>query len=305
MANEILHSSLETDLRMAAVLDQEIALLLADRSSIRNSGAVQSFGLINGRGSDTMTIRLAGLDGYDKFASRTEIEEAPNTGLTDASVALAVSRYALRRDLSDLAELSGFGASDITVNRLAASMVGEAEQLFMELVGDAITAFGTDKGSKSAALSVDNWFDAIATLQTAGNSGSVYALINPQQLGQLQSSIRAEAGSIQFVSATQDMLQVKGAGFSGSFAGVDIYTSKQLESGGGGYDGGMWAEGCLGYAEAAPLISMGNVQRAAASPVTVEFERQATKAYTSVVGSYYVGCSIIQDGMGVGLLSTT
>ena len=64
----IKHSGLETDLRLAAVLDQEIALKLADRSSIRNSGAVRSYGLINGRGSDTLTIRIAGLDGYDKFA---------------------------------------------------------------------------------------------------------------------------------------------------------------------------------------------------------------------------------------------
>ena len=302
----ITHASLETDLRMAAVLDQEIAVLLADRSSIRNSGAVTNFGLINGRGSDTMTIRLAGLDGYDKFSvTAAEDTDVSDTSLTDASVALAVARYAIRRDLGDLAELSGFPGSDISVDRLASSMVGEAEALFMELVGDAITAFGTDKGSKGAALSVDNWFDAIATLQTAGNSGRVYALINPQQLGDLQSSIRAEAGAIQFVAATQDQLSVKPAGYAGSFAGVEIFTSKQLEASGGGYDGGMWAEGCLGYAEAAPLISMGAVQRPAASPVTIEFQRDASRALTECVGSYYVGCSIIQDGMGVGLLSTT
>lgn len=302
----IKHSGLETDLRLAAVLDQEIALKLADRSSIRNSGAVRSYGLINGRGSDTLTIRIAGLDGYDKFAvTADEDTDVSETALTDASVALAVARYSLRRDLGDLAELTGLPGSDISVDRLASSMVGEAEQLFMALVGDAILAFGTDKGAKTTALSVDNWFDAISTLQSAGNTGSTYALINPFQLGQLQSSIRAEAGAIQFVPATQEMLAVKGAGYAGMFAGVDIFTSNQLDDTGGGYDGGMWAEGCLGYAEAAPMISQGATMRPAASPVVVEFQRDASKALTEVVGHYYVGCSIIQDGMGVGLLSTT
>ena len=302
----ITHASLETDLRLAAVLDQEIALKLADRSSIRNSGAVKSYGLINGRGSDTLTIRIAGLDGSDKFAvTAAEDTDVSETALTDASVALAVARYSLRRDLGDLAELTGFPGSDISVDRLAASMVGEAEQCFMELVGNAITNFGDDKGSKGTNLSVDNWFDAIAFLQNAGNTGRTYALLNPQQLGQLQSSVRAEAGAIQFVPATQSMLEVKGAGYAGMFAGVDVYTSTQCEAAGGGYDGAMWAEGCLGYAEAAPLIGMGSVQRPAASPVVVEYERDASRALTQIVGHYYCGVAIIQDDMGVGLLSTT
>ena len=117
----ITHSSMETDLRLAAVLDQEIALLLADRSSIRNSGAVRSYGLINGRGSDTMNIRIAGLDGSDKFSvTAAEDTDVSETALTDASVSLAVARYSLRRDLGDLAELTGFPGSDISVDRLAA-----------------------------------------------------------------------------------------------------------------------------------------------------------------------------------------
>jgi hypothetical protein len=302
----ITHATLEADLRMAAVLDQEIALKLADRSSIRNSGAVKSYGLINGQGSDTMTIRIAGLDGYDKFTvDATEVAEATVTALTDESVTLSVARYQIARNLSDLAELSGMGSNDISPARLAASMVGEAEALFMELVGNTIAGFGSDKGTKSLALSVDTWFDAIAALQTAGNSGAVFACLNPQALGQLQSSVRSEAGALQFLAATQDQLQVKPAGYAGTFAGVEIFTSTQLEVGGGGYDQGMWAEGCIGYAEASPVIASGMTQRPGGSPLVVEFQRDASKALTEVIGHYYVGMSIIQDGMGVGILSTS
>ena len=302
----ITHATLEADLRMAAVLDQEIALKLADRSSIRNSGAVRSYGLINGQGSDTMTIRIAGLDGYDKFTvDSTEVAEATVTAVNQESVTLSVARYQIARNLSDLAELTGMGSNDISPARLAASMVGEAEALFMELVGDTVGGFGTDKGTKGTALSVDTWFDAIATLQTAGNSGAVFACLNPQALGQLQSSVRSEAGALQFLAATQDQLQVKPAGYAGTFAGVEIFTSTQMEAAGGGYDQGMWAEGCIGYAEASPVIATGMTQRPGGSPLTVEFQRDASKALTEIIGHYYIGMSIIQDDQGVGILSTT
>jgi hypothetical protein len=100
-------------------------------------------------------------------------------------------------------------------------------------------------------------------------------------------------------------LQVKPAGYAGTFAGVEIFTSTQLEVGGGGYDQGMWAEGCIGYAEASPVIAHGMTQRPGGSPLAVEFSRDSSRALTEIIGHYYIGMSIIQDGMGVGILSTS
>jgi hypothetical protein len=36
----------------------------------------------------------------------------------------------------------------------------------------------------------------------------------------------------------------------------------------------------------------------------VEFQRDASKALTEIIGHYYCGVAVIQDDMGVGLLST-
>lgn len=300
-------TTLESDLRLTAVLSQEITTLLADRSSLRNTGALVYHGLINGRGSDTLAIRQAGLDGYDSFSS-TVAEDSDGSasdpvGITDASTSLAIARYTLRRDLTDLAELTGMGPSDINPARLAVSMVGEAESCFMTLVASAISGFSTDKGTASADLTVDDWFDGVRFLQEGGNVGPYFALLYPTQLSDLQGSIRAEAGAIQFVPATQDMLQVKGAGYAGNFAGVDIYTHLNVSTDATSCHGGMWAAGALGYAEAAPVIGFGDVVRPGGSPLVVEFQRDSSKALTEIVGHYYCGVAIQEQARGCGIVT--
>ena len=296
---------LETDLRAASVLSQEIQLLLADRSSLRNTGALTNFGLINGQGSDTVLVRQAGLDGYDTFSAvgADGTDYTTTSNITDASVSLAVARYSIRRDLSDLAELTGMGSNDINPARLALSMVQEAEQAFMGLVASTIAGFGTDKGTSGSDLTVDDWFDGIRFLQGGANTGPFYALLHPTQLSDLQGSIRSEAGAIQFIQATQDMVSAKGAGFAGTFAGVDVYTSARVTTGGGDCHGGMWSAGCLTYAEAAPVIGYGDTVSPGGSPLVVEFERDASMGVTQIVGNYYVGMAITEAARGCGIVT--
>ena len=296
--------SLETDLRAASVLSQEIQLLLADRSSLRNTGALTNFGLINGQGSDTIKVRQVGLDGYETFsAAGVDGSDVSNSELTDGSVDLAVARYSIRRDLTDMAELTGMGGNDINPARLALSMVQEAEQAFMGLVASTIAGFATDKGTAASDLTVDDWFDGIRFLQGGANTGPFYALLHPTQLSDLQGSIRSEAGAIQFVPATQEMLTAKGAGYAGMFAGVDVYTSARVTSDATSCHGGMWAAGCLTYAEAAPVIGYGDTVSPGGSPLVVEFQRDASAAITEIVGSYYVGMAITEAARGCGIVT--
>jgi len=296
---------METDLRLANILSQEIALLIADRTSIRTTGALQYYGSVNNQGSDTVNVRLAGLDGYDAMAvTAAEDTDVAVTSLTDSSASIAVARYSLRRDLGDLAEATGMGGGDITVQRLAASAVGESEKCFMGLVATAIASFaGTPAGSSGVDASVDDFFSAISTLELANNSGPYYMLIHPRQLADLQTSVRAEAGALQFMSATQEMLKIKGSGYAGSFLGVDVYTSSQVTSSGGDKYGAMWAQGALGWADANPVIGFGDTVRPAGAPVVVEIQRDASRAVTEIVNHSYFGVSIVQDGMGIGFVT--
>jgi len=247
---------------------------------------------------------MAGLDGYDKFAV-TAAEDTAITAedITSSSVNLAIVRYALARGLSDLAEMTSTGPNDINPARLAASMVGEAEKLFMELVASAITGFGTDKGTSTVDLSVDDWFDATRHLQENGNTGPAFSLLHPTQLADLQGSLRAEAGALSYVPASAELIALKGSGYAGMFGGVDIFTNTEVTSSGGNRHGGMWSAGAIGYAEGSPVVAYGDSVRPAGSPLVVEFERSALSGVTNIVGSYYCGMAILQDDMGVGIVT--
>ena len=65
----------------------------------------------------------------------------------------------------------------------------------------------------------------------------------------------------------------------------------------------MWAAGALGYADANPIIGFGDTVRPAGSPVVVEIQRDASRAVTEVINHAYFGCSLVQDGMGVGFVT--
>ncbi len=173
----------------------------------------------------------------------------------------------------------------------------------MGLVASTIAGFATDKGTSTVDLTVDDWFDGVRFLQDGSNNGPFFALIHPTQLSDLQGSIRSEAGAIQFIQATQDLISVKGQGYAGTFAGVDVYTSSRVTTAGGNVHGGMWASGCLTYAEAAPVIGYGNTVSPGGSPLVVEFQRDASAALTEVIGHYYVGMSITEAARGCGIVT--
>lgn len=91
----IAHSSMETDLRLAATLDQEVRALLTDQHAMRTvPGCIVYLGSVNGTGSDTKRVRFAGLDGYDAMTAAGESDVA-NTSLTDASADVAVASVAV------------------------------------------------------------------------------------------------------------------------------------------------------------------------------------------------------------------
>jgi hypothetical protein len=100
------------------------------------------------------------------------------------------------------------------------------------------------------------------------------------------------------------MISAKGAGYAGFFAGVDIFTNTEVTATGTtDYNGAMWNPGAIGYVEGAPVGTFGDIVRPGASPLQVEFQRDASMGVTEIVGSYYCGVGIVQDGMGVGLVT--
>lgn len=295
----ITNANLIPDLRLATALDAALRVILHDEMSLRTTGSILNLGQINGTGSASSTIRYAGLDGVDPFAATaTEVSVVAETPFTDASAQIAVGRCALRRDISDLANITGF-AQDVDPVRLAESMVGGYEQYFNILAGAAINTLATSVGAAGVDMSVDDFYDAMFALEIASVPGPYTCLLSPNQLANLQDSLRAEGGAAQYMPATADMLMIKGQGFQGSFLGIDIYRSdKVLVDGAGDAHGGMWGLGCMGYKTGAVQNPLGGFVTSPNSEIVVEFERVAAAATTVIVGHGYLGLSVLEDARG-------
>jgi len=304
MANEVLYSGLG-DLRLSLVLTREIALLLKDRASLMGHPSIAYYGDLTGAGSTVIDVGQAGLDGYDLMTSVAEGSSTSNTALTDASPGITIARQALQRQISDLANLTD--SIGLNTQRLAADMAGAASMRFTEMVANVADDFTATAGATTVNLSVDDWFDAQFTLTQASVPGNYLSLLYPVQVTDLQNALRSETGPLQYISATQEMLGIKGPGYSGSLNGVDIFASTHVPTANAGADsaGAMWGIGAIGYADGsvANVLGAGGVSYPAGTKVMVEFERDAAGALTKIVGNYYCGVALIEDGRGVSIIT--
>lgn len=306
MANEVVYSGLG-DLRLAKILNNEIQLLLADRFSLRTHPAIYNAGNIAGRGSSVISIPQAGLEGYDLMtAVGSETTAAANVALTDASADITIARYALRREISDLANMTD--SVGLTAERLAADMVGGYEMAVTNAICDTIDGFTSTAGTTGVDLSVDDFFSALFTLEQASVRTPYVSVLHPVQVTDLQNSIRAEGGALQYIAATQEMLVAKGQGFAGSFLGVDIFKSSKVPTANAGADraGAMMGYGAVGMAEGSvrPISALsGALQFPAGTVIAVEYERNSSTALTAITGNAYFGVALLQDAMGVSIVS--
>ena len=306
-------NGLEGILRLSAMISQEINLLLRDTGNLRNSPFMSYQGSINGSGSDTIRVRLAGLDGYDSMLPATsEIsDESGNaTALTIQSTDIVCARQYLIYQLSDLASMSHFGPSDVDPWRLASSIVGSYETRFAELTATAASSFATSKGANGDLFSVTALFEGIYQLEQAdsgrGVPGPYAVVLAPKALSELQSSLRNETGNaIAQMASTAEMLKVKGRNYAGELFGVEVYRSSAVfGNGSSGYDNYMCGAGCFGFADGVPdMIPGAAMDFMRTAKVLVEFDRAAMSAQTSVVGHAYMGISIINDLKGCKILS--
>jgi hypothetical protein len=300
-------SSPNEDLRLAKMISQEIKLLLQDSTNLRNSPFLDFVGSINGKGSDTIRVRKAGLDGYNQFSAftgATEDSAVSDTALTDGHADVVVKRQALAYAISDLASMTGMGGGDIDPFRIADSIAKSYDSTFAELTGVTFSAFTTIKGSSGGSNTVAHLVDAIQALEAAasgkGAPGPYVCVLHPKQWADIQDNILSlSTGVLQFVPASYEAISAKGSHYKGSFLGVEIYTSSWVANDGVDHFGAMWAPGAIGFASGMPAGLPGASETMEMGEVLVEMDRDATKALTRIVGHAYLGMSIIDDNRGV------
>ena len=304
MANEIFHNvGGISDLRLSAILTTEVQRLIADRASLWGHPAFRLVGDVAGTGSNVIDQQQAGLDGYDLMASVAENASSTNTALTDSSPSTTASRQALQRQISDTYRMTG-GPGGIDIDRLAFDMAGAATMRGTELLCSVGDDFSTTKGTTTVAMSLDDWIDAQFAL-TQAKVPAALAVLFPKQFTDLQNSLIGISGPMQFVPATQDLLNQAGQGFVGTLNGVPIYLSSHVPTANGGADsaGFMAGVGAIGKAIGTPPALRGaegvNVDRF----IQCELERDASGGLTKIVGSAWMGTAILLDGAGVSIVT--
>lgn len=301
----ILHANLETDLRLAAALDQSLFVTLTDMASIESSGALDYLGSVNGTGSDTSRLRYASLGGADHMAATAaEDTDVVETGLTDASVDIAVVRHALVRNVGDLAVATGF-ASDIDPETLARDMALSRAGRFNDVFFTALATATTNVGTTTVDMSADDFHDAKYQLQLNSVPGPYFCALSPRQLSDFQESLRAEGGAAQFSPATMAMLDIKGQGPAGEYLGVSIWTFSDVVSGAADDEGGMWGAGAFGWKNAmvSPPAGAGSSLVVRMDDLIVEVSRDASRALSEVAGSAYFGIGLREQARVVGIVT--
>jgi hypothetical protein len=297
MANEIKYSGIG-DIRLAAILEQELRLKLADRASLRGHPSVVYLGDKSGAPSTVDKIGIVGLGGYDLMSLTAEAVDVANTALTTANVSLEIGRYAKAYSFTDLAKVTDqFGMLDPFM--LAEDAVASADMTFQNVLANVTDNFGNTAGTAGVALSLDDIYDAIFVLEQTSCPGPYICMLHPKQYSDLQNSLRAEAGAVQFMAATADTLQLKGPGFKGEFLGIEFFVSSKVPSSGGDRKGALWGRGAVAYADASVMAPIGAGLAVSAGPVMLEFERNAAGALTKAVSNYYFGVTIVEHNRGV------
>lgn len=315
--NVSLSGGLVDKLRLSAMISQEINLLLKDTSNLRNTGLISYQGSINGLGSDTVRVRLAGLDGFDSMAaanSENHDHSGDTTALTIDNADIAAARQYIIYEMDDLAAMTGLsGSADIDPFRIARSIAMSYETRFAVMTGAAAATFTNSAGLNTTTLSVDDFFDAIFQLEQAANpaglavgaSGAFAAVLAPKALTELQDSLRNETGNaISRMQSSASMLEAKGDNFVGNLFGVDVYRSSHVnENGSSGFDNYMLSPMALGYVDGIPQNIPGSSDLMQMGKIVVEFDRRAMSASTFIVGHAYLGIAKIIDTKGCKILS--
>lgn len=313
MAN-ITFSSIESDLRLSQMISSEIALLLKDNASLRNSGYIKYAGSINGMGSDTIRVRKVGLMGYDSFdtISSNEDDAIGETSLTDGHADCVVSRYLLSYKMSDLAGITAFGNSPYEIDpfNLAASISASYDTLFAELTASAALGSTGTVGSSGGTFSVSTFFAGIYNLEQASNGsintgapGPFYAVLHPKALTELQASLRSEQNTvISSMVATEQMIQAKGQNFAGKIFGVDLFKSAHIDTDGTDYNSFMADAGGLMYADGIPSI-VGAAETMTMDKVAIEMSRVPERGLSVITGHAYLGLAVLDDARIVRMLS--
>lgn len=287
--------------RLAATLNANMMLILADRAWLWRSPALLMLPDANGSGSTTLKTTIASLGGVDRMVAVTEGNSTTPTSVALTSFSTAVARQALERGITDLND--GVDSVGFNIDTLAADLVASAHSRFTDMIAGAGATFTNTVGTTAVQMTTDDAYDATYQLETNSVMGSYLALLRGTQWTNLRESLRSEGGAVQFDPATPELLKLHGPGFKGSFIGVDWHASDSVPDDATDYSGCMFGTGAIAYRELSITRIRGVGELQMATPIYVALDYDNRAGEQNAVGNYNVAVSKSQDLLGVAIVT--
>lgn len=216
--------------------------------------------------------------------------DAIGTNTTSANITVAeIGTYFQVTDhLRDSAERNVIADLGLAAGRAIAEKMDEG-------VFSLFNSFSASVGTQDSAITVDNLFDAIATLRQAKVSGPLFAVVGPRQALQLKKALYNAGGTVATASSLGSAVLERG--FIGTIGGCTIFESSLVKS-----DLDTDADSELNMVGAVfASTALGHAMRGG---VMMETQRQAAKRATDIMMSAVVGQAILQNSHGVKIVGS-
>ena len=221
-------------------------------------------------------------------AATAEGTVTPETALTSNKRTATHDMYSINVPIYDEAELSNADSiSDGVGDLVGAAVAGKIDSL----LNAAFDNFSNAVGTSTVALTVDNLFSAIESLQNNSAPGQVNGVFYPSQIwgtyglsNDLVTSATYAGGAVQDEGARN--------GFVTKVAGVNIHTSPEFTEASNAVKAGVFCQGALGYGYAGELFRLKEWE-----------EPRYLRKY--IIGSMFGGVKEIVDGWGVEVQTKT
>lgn len=303
MANEISLTN-NADLRITSVLDQLVYMRLRDQVDIRST----CLRVASTDGKGTLAVKIPQVSWDDVMDAPGEATAVLPTALGDGTVTVTAARQSLRYDPTDefIISNSNTGPADIA-NGLAEAYIRRTT----DLIGQIIDGFTATAGTTNVALTVDDVYSAMFTLEDVNNDGAYNCVLTRKQFADFRQSLRGEGGPMQWADESREILAAKKLqGYQGAWNGIDFWTTNLLQSDGTDDWGGMYTVGAVAILEVAvgrvqPLIPTNQFLQVSppGNMMWIELSRTSESAITKFVGHGFFGATLNDQDRGVTIRS--
>jgi N4-gp56 family major capsid protein len=215
---------------------------------------------------------------------------AADTNTTSANITVAeIGTYFRVTDmLRDSAERDVISDLGINAGRAIAEKMDAG-------VFSLFNNFSASVGTQDSAITVDNIFDAIATLRGNKVVGPLFAVVGPRQALQLKKALYNAGGTVATASGLGSTVLERG--LIGTIGGCTIFESSLVKS---DLDGDADEELNMVGAVFAPT-ALGHAMRGG---IQMETQRQAAARATDIMMTAVVGQAILQNSHGVKIVGS-